>query len=140
MNKIKKILLIAVIALVVVLVISSLVWAVKATQKPAFLAKLLSGGNAGAYYVVFVQTGGGATSYYGHIISSDRETLILSQPSYIDVQAAAKEGEQPQVSFRQMKDDFLKPLAEMTIYKQNVVFIQELSSDSPIIEAYKNAK
>lgn len=140
MSKIKKILLVAAIALVVVLVIFGVVWTIKATQKPAFLAKLLSGGDAGAYYVVFVQTGNGATSYYGHIIDSDRETLVLSQPSYIDVQPAAKEGEQPQISFRQMKDDFLKPKAEMTIYKQNVVFIQELSSDSPIIEAYKNAK
>jgi hypothetical protein len=140
MNKTKKILLIAAIVLVVVLVISGVVWRIKATQKPAFLAKLLSGGNTGAYYVVFVQTGNGATSYYGHIIDSDRETVTLSQPGYIDVQPAAKEGEQPQISFRQMKDDFFKPLPEIKIYKNNIVFVQELSVDSPIISAYKNIK
>ena len=139
-KKIKRLLCVLIAILVVVLVISGIVWAVSKTNKPAFLAKLLGREEVLPYSLVYVQVGSGTASYYGQIVNNKHSIITLKNPSYIDVQQSAKEGEQPQISFRFMKDDFFKPKPEITIYKQNIVFIQELSADSPIIQAYKNAK
>jgi len=141
MNKIKKLTLIALIVVLAILLIAVLIGSLLKTHKPAFLYRLFVSQETAPYYLVYVNTGATTgMSYYGQIVKEEREFLILENPGYLNVQAAEKEGEQPQVSFRQMKDDPLKPLPEMKIYKNNIIFVQELSADSPVIAAYKNAK
>jgi len=140
MNKIKKLALIALIVVLAILLIVILIGSLLKTHKPAFLYRLFVSQETAPYYLVYVNTGGGSASYYGQIVKEEREFLILKNPGYLDVQQPQKEGEQPQISFRQMKDDPLKPLPEMKIYKNNIIFVQELSADSPVIAAYKNAK
>lgn len=139
-EKIKKLLLVAVIILITLLVVSGVVWGVIRAKKPAFLYNALIAEEASIYSLVYVQAGNSATSYFGQIIKDGNEVIILKNPGYLDAQAAAKEGEQPTITFRQMKDESLKPLPEMKIYKQNIIFIQELSADSPITQAYKDAQ
>src|SRR5574344_451959 len=90
--------------------------------------------------LVSLNSGSGNVFYYGQIIDESKETITLKNPVYLDVQANKEKDDQPTITFRQTKDDSLKPLPIMTIYKSNVVFIQELASDSPIVEAYKNIK
>ena len=80
------------------------------------------------------------TFYYGQIIKNNEEFIILKNPGYINIQEAAEEGEDPIISFRQMKDESIKPLPEMKIYKHSIIFIQDLSVDSPIIQAYKDVQ
>lgn len=137
MNKIKKLTLISLIVVLAILLIVVLIGSLLKTHKPVFLYQLFVSQETAPYYMVYVNTGTTGTSYYGQIAKEEREFLILKNPGYLDVQAAAKEGEQPQVSFRQVKDDPLKPLPEMKIYKNNIIFVQELSADSPVIQAYK---
>jgi len=129
-TKLNKILLILLVILIVILL------AVAAFG--LFYKNKTSGGVS--YYAVYTQTGNGSATYYGQIIKEDKETIVLKNPGYINVQPAKEKDGQPQISFNQLKDEFFKPKPEMTIYKQNIVFIQELSADSPIIQAYKNAK
>ena len=139
-EKTNKVFLSTVVALVVLLVVLAGAWCMFKTKKPAFLYNALISESAPVYSLIFVQTGSTATSYYGQIIGESRETITLKNPGYLDVQAGKEKDDQPTITFRQTKDDSLKPLPIMTIYKSNVVFIQELASDSPIVEAYKNIK
>jgi len=140
MAKIKKIILILILVLAVVVVILALVFTIIKTHKPAFLYRLFGGEETAPYYLVYVNTGSGSASYYGQIVKEEEEFLLLKNPGYLDIQRPQKEGGQPQISFRQMKDEFFKPLPEMKIYKNSIVFVQQLSPDSPIISAYKQAK
>jgi hypothetical protein len=136
-EKIKKLLLVAVIILITLLIVSGVVWGVIRAKKPAFLFNALIAEKASIYSLVYIQTGGNTTSYYGQIINDNEEFIILKNPGYINIEEAAEEGENPVISFRQMKDESIKPLPEMKIYKHNIIFIQELSTDSPIIQAYE---
>lgn len=135
MDKIKKIILIIILVIVLIIVVVGIV------------ALILKGGNVknvfgikstDKYYLVYVQTGNGSASYYGQIIKDGENYVLLKDPGYINIQPAQKEGEQPQVSFALMKDEFFKPISEMKIYKSNIVFIQQLADDSPIVNFYKN--
>jgi len=139
-EKTNKLVLSIVVALAVLLIVLAGIWCMIKTKKPAFLYNVLISESAPVYSLVFVQTGNTATSYYGQIIEDNKETIVLKNPGYLDVQAGKEKDDQPTITFRQTKDDSLKPLPMMTIYKNNVVFVQELASDSPIVEAYKNAK
>ena len=140
MNKIKKIVLIAVLILLVVIVILALVFTIVKTRKPAFLYKLFGGTIEEPYYLIYVNTGNGSASYYGQIIKEEKDFLILKDPGYLNVQPPEKEGEQPKITFQQMKDEFFRPLPEMKIYKSSIVFLQQLAEDSPVISAYKQIK
>ncbi|HNW96731.1 MAG TPA: hypothetical protein PLQ44_03710 [Candidatus Paceibacterota bacterium] len=91
-------------------------------------------------YLVSLNSGSNNVFYYGQIIKDNKEIIVLKNPGYLDVQAGKEKDDQPTITFRQTKDDSLKPLPIMTIYKNNVVFVQELASDSPIVEAYENIK
>jgi hypothetical protein len=88
--------------------------------------------------LISLNLGNNNTFYYGQIIKNNDEFIILKNPGYINIQEATKEGEDPIISFRQMKDESIKPLPEMKIYKHSIIFTQELSVDSPIIQAYKD--
>ena len=137
-EKIKKLLLVAVIILITLLIVSGVVWGVIRTKKPTFLYNVLIAEEAPIYSLVYIQMGGSTTGYYGQIIKNNDEFIILKNPGYINIQEATKEGEDPIISFRQMKDESIKPLPEMKIYKHSIIFTQELSADSPIIQAYKD--
>jgi IMP dehydrogenase/GMP reductase len=101
--------------------------------------KSLFGSSTGndKYFLVYVMTGNGSASYYGQIVKETDDYIILKDPGYINIQPAQKEGEQPQVTYNFMKDEFFKPVSEVKIYKDKVVFVQELTNDSPIVNFYK---
>lgn len=135
MNKLKKIILIIILVIILIIVVVGIVALV---IKGGNIKNLLGGSIGGQYHLVYVQTGNGSASYYGQIIKETSDYITLKDPGYINIQPAQKEGEQPQVSFVLMKDEFFKPVSEMKIAKQNVVFVQELANDSPIVDFYKN--
>jgi len=136
MNKTAKVILIIILVLVLIVIVAGIV---VVTTKGGNVKNLTgTGSSANKYYSVYVQTGNGSAVYYGQIVKQSEEYLVLKDPGYINVQPAQKEDEQPQVNFALMKDEFFKPLPEMTIFKNNIVFIQQLSDDSPIVSFYKN--
>ncbi len=134
MDKLKKIILILILVIVLIIIVVGIV----ALVTKGGNVKNILGGASGKYSLVYVQTGNGSASYYGQIIKETSDYITLKDPGYINIQPAQKEGEQPQVSFVLMKDEFFKPISEMKIVKQNVVFVQELANDSPIVDFYKN--
>jgi len=139
-KKIKKLLFIAIAVLVILLVVSAIVWGVAKTKKPSFLYNALVTGKSVIYSLVYVQAGSGTATYYGQIVKEDDESIVIKNPGYIEIADPTSENEQAQISFHFVKDDFLKSLSEMRIYKQNIIFIQDLSADSPIVSAYEDAK
>ncbi len=139
-KKIKKLLLIAIIVLVVLLVISAIIYGISKSKKPAFLYNALVAGQSPTYSLVYVQVGSGTATYYGQIIKEDAELVVMKNPGYIEVEDPQTADGQPKISFHFMKDDFLKPLAEIKLYKQQIIFTQDLSADSPITSTYKSVK
>lgn len=136
MDKVKKIVLILILIIIAIILIAGIV------------ALIIKGGNikniistpsfSNKYFLVYVQTGNGSASYYGQITKEAEDYIILKDPGYINVTPAQKEGEQPQVTYNFMKDEFFKPVSEMKIYKDKIVFIEELTDNSPIVNFYKN--
>ncbi|MFA5024674.1 MAG: hypothetical protein WC523_07035 [Patescibacteria group bacterium] len=139
-KKIKKLLFIVIAVLVVLLVISGIIWGVAKAKKPAFLYNALMAGKSATYSLVYVQVGSGTATYYGQIVKEDKETIVMKNPGYIEIADPTSENEQAQISFHFMKDDFLKPLSEIKIYKQKIIFTQDLSEESPIVNTYENVK
>lgn len=139
MGKTNKIILTIILILAIIAILCALGFVV-AKKGVAGIWGNIFGTSSDKYYLVYIANGTNSLGYYGQIIKNTDDLLILKNPGYINVQAAAKEGDQPQVSFNQLKDEFFKPLPEMTINKDYVVFIQELASDSPVIKAYADMK
>ncbi|MCX8015965.1 MAG: hypothetical protein N2692_01535 [Patescibacteria group bacterium] len=135
MEKVKKTILILILVIILIIIIVGIAALI---IKGGSVKNLFSNQASGKYHLVYVQTGNGSASYYGQIIKEGENYVLLKDPGYINIQAAQKEGEQPQVSFALMKDEFFKPISEMKIYKSNIVFIQQLADDSPIVNFYKN--
>jgi len=136
MDKLKKIILILILVIIlIVLVVGIIALLIKGGNVKNFFGGGLSTVN-NKYFLVYVMTGGGNASYYGQITKETKDYIILKDPGYINVQQPQKEGERPQVTYNFMKDEFFKPVSEAKIYKQNVVFVQELTNDSPIVNFY----
>jgi hypothetical protein len=119
-----------------VLIIVSMVALFFNLKASGYLDKFFLGDSA--IYFISLNLGNGNAFYYGQIINDNEEFIILKNPGYINIEEAAEEGENPVISFRQMKDESIKPLPEMKIYKHNIIFIQELSTDSSITRAYED--
>lgn len=137
MDKLKRIIILLLIILIVLLVILGLVFTIIRTHKPTFLYRLFGGEVKMPYYLVYVNSGSGSASYYGQIKKEEKDYLILKDPAYLNIQSPEKEGDQPKITLQLMKDEFFRPLPEMKIYKNAIVFIQQLSEDSPILSAYR---
>ena len=90
-------------------------------------------------WAVYLAAAAGAPiTYYGEIAKWDKEYIVLKNPAYIDVQRPQNgTSTEPTVTFRRLADEFYRPKPEVKIFKQNIIFLQELQSDSPIREAYK---
>lgn len=133
MNKLQKIILILVLVIILIILVVGIV------------ALVIKGGNvkvgessaSGKYFLVYVTTGNGSASYYGQIAKETDDYIILKDPGYLNIQPTENEEEQPQVTYTFMKDEFFKPVSELKIYKDKVVFVQELTNDSPIVNFYK---
>ncbi len=141
MDKLQKTILIIILVIILLIIVVGIVaLAFKGGEVKNIAKNVINNEKVQSdkYYLVYVQTGNGSASYYGQIIRETEQTLVLKDPGYINVQQPQKEGDQPQASFALMKDEFFKPISEMTIYKQNIVFIQQLDDDSPIVGYYKN--
>jgi len=136
MNKTAKVILIIILVLVLIVIVAGIV--VVVTKGGSAKNLLGTSATVDKYYIVYVQTGAGSASYYGQIVKQTEDYLVLKDPGYINVQPGENEGDQPQVNFALMKDEFFKPVSEMTILKNNIVFIQQLADDSPIVSFYKN--
>lgn len=135
MDKVKKIVLILILVIIAIVLIAGIVALI---IKGGNIKNIISTSSNNKYFLVYVQTGNGSASYYGQITKETEDYIILKDPGYINVTPAQKEGEQPQVTYNFMKDEFFKPISEMKIYKDKIVFIEELTDDSPIVNFYKN--
>ena len=141
MNKITKVLLIIILVLILIVIVVGIVALLfKGGEVKNITNNVINNEKvqSNKYYMVYVNTGNGGATYYGQIARENEQVLVLKDPGYINVQQPQEEGAQPQVNFTLMKDEFFQPISEMTIYKQSLVFIQQLSDESPIIDFYKN--
>jgi hypothetical protein len=141
MNKTAKVLLIIILVLILVVIVVGIITLLLKGGEVKNITNNVTNNEkvqSNKYYMVYVDSGNGGATYYGQIAREDGQVLVLKDPGYINVQQPQEEGAQPQVNFTLMKDEFFKPISEMTIYKQSIVFIQQLTDESPIVDYYKN--
>lgn len=114
-------------------------WAVSHFKWPGFVYNKFFTEKPSRLWAVYLNAGNSPTTYYGEIVKWGSDYIILKNPAYIDVRQPQEGATEPTVTFRRLSEEFYKPKPEAKIFKQNIIFLQELSSDSPIHEAYKQA-
>lgn len=134
-----KILIFGFITLVLFLaVIIGTLWAVSYFKWPNFIYTKFFTEKPAKLWAVYLAVGSQTTTYYGEITKWKDDYIILKNPAYIDVrQFQNGTSSEPTVTFRRLSDEFYKPKPEAKIFKHNIIFLQELTADSPIHEAYK---
>jgi hypothetical protein len=113
-------------------------WAVSYFKWPGFVYAKFFTERPVKLWAVYLTVGSQTTTYYGEIAKWKDDYLILKNPAYIDVrQTQNGTSTEPTVTFRRLANEFYKPKPEAKIFKQNIIFLQELAPDSPIYDAYK---
>jgi hypothetical protein len=134
-----KILFSGLAALILLLVIvAGALWVVSYFQWPGFVYDKFFTERAPRLWAVYMAVGGQATTYYGEIMKWKDDYIVLKNPAYIDVRQP-QEGTtgEPTATFRRLSEEFYRPKPEAKIFRQNIIFLQELAADSPIFGAYK---
>ncbi len=135
-----KILIFGFVALALLLaVVAGALWVVGYFKWPGFVYAKFFAEKPAKLWTVYLATGGQTTTYYGEIAKWKDDYIVLKNPAYIDVRQPQEGETEPVVTFRRLSDEFYKPKPEAKIFKQNIIFLQELANDSPIHEAYKQA-
>ncbi|MCD6471007.1 hypothetical protein J7K86_00530 [bacterium] len=81
--------------------------------------------------------------YFGHIVKQTRNWIILRDVYYLQIQQlSTKEGEKPksQPTLVKLGNELHKPTSEMKINRDQILFVENLKSDSPISETIKKAE
>ena len=89
------------------------------------------------FYLVHLNLGDSSVSYYGQILKDSKEYLTLKDPLFIQ---SKEEDGQTSLILTKLTDSFYKPLPEMKISKEYIIFMQPLEKDSPIILEYNKTK
>lgn len=106
-------------------------------QSAGYLEKIFPVDNN--FYLVYLNLGNGNMSYYGQGIKKSGDYLILGQPFFLRPVANESTGETI-LNLEKLSDSFYQPLPEMKISKYNIIFIQQLESDSPVIQEFNKIK
>lgn len=140
-NRIKIFILILIILVLFFGLVFGCLWVVSYFKWPTFVYNKFFTEKPAKLWAVYLSAGNVPTTYYGEIAAWRSEYLVLKNPAYIDVrQATEATSSEPTVTFRRLSNEFYKPKPEAKIFKQNIVFLQELATDSPIYEAYKQVR
>jgi hypothetical protein len=91
------------------------------------------------FYLVYLNSGNSNTTYYGQGLRKCGDYLILKNPFFFRPITEEATGDTI-LNLEKLQDSFYKPISEMKIMKNNVIFIQQLQSDSPVIKEYENTK
>lgn len=80
-------------------------------------------------------------TYFGQITRQNSEVINLENVHYLQMQQvpAQEEGQEPesQLSLMSIKEELHSPVGEMQINRDQVLFIQELKSDSQVVATIK---
>jgi hypothetical protein len=92
-----------------------------------------------SYQVVFLTSG---QAYFGNITEITNEYIIMENPFSIKVQQAQTDGSsqvsQSEIKLLSIKDEFYQPEGYMLIEKSAILFMEELTDSSQIVEIIKN--
>lgn len=127
---------VGVLVLFLAVVFGSL-WAVSYFKWPGFIYNQFFTEKPAKLWAVYLTVGSQTTTYYGEIAKWKDDYIVLKNPAYIDVRQPQEKETEPTVTFRRLSDEFYRPKPEAKIFKQNIIFLQELAADSPIHGAYK---
>ncbi|MDP1629403.1 MAG: hypothetical protein Q8L57_02170 [bacterium] len=136
-----KILIFSGVALVLFFaVVGGALWAVSYFEWPGFVYAKFFTERPPKLWAVYLSAGNTPTTYYGEIAKWGKEYIVVKNPAYVDVRQP-QEGTtgEPTVTFRRLSEEFYRPKPEAKIFRQNIIFLQELAADSPIHEAYKQS-
>ena len=106
-------------------------------QAAGYLEKIFSTDNN--FYLVYLKLGNSNMSYYGQGIKKSGDYLILKQPFFLRPITDEITGETT-LNLEKLSDNFYQPLPEMKISKYSIIFIQQLESDSPVVQEYNKIK
>lgn len=87
------------------------------------------------FYLVYLNLGNSNMSYYGQGIKESGDFLILGQPFFLRPTTNESTGETI-LNLEKLTDSFYQPLSEMKIAKYSIIFVQQLKSDSPVVQEY----
>jgi len=92
-----------------------------------------------SYQVVFLTSG---QAYFGNITEITNEYIIMENPFSIKVQQAqtdeSSQVSQSEIKLLSIEDEFYQPEGYMLIEKSAILFMEELTDSSQIVEIIKN--
>ena len=92
-----------------------------------------------SYQAVFLTSG---QAYFGNITEITNEYIIMEDPFSIKVQQAqtdeSSQVSQSEIKLLSIKDEFYQPEGYMLIEKSAILFMEELTDSSQIVEIIKN--
>jgi len=91
------------------------------------------------FYLVYLNLGNNNITYYGQGLEKRGDYLILKNPFYLQPIKDEATGDTI-LNLRKIEDEFYKPLSEIKILKYNTILIQQLQSDSPVIQEFNKIK
>jgi len=102
-------------------------------QAAGYLDKFFAEDNN--FYLVYLNVGSNNMSYYGQGLKKSGDYLILGQPFFLRPITDEATGETT-LNLEKSSDNFYQPLPEMKISQYSIIFIQQLESDSPVVQEY----
>lgn len=99
--------------------------------------------DAATYQAVFLTNG---QVYFGKVTGANSDVIVLDDVYYLRVNQQlqpdqdANTNEQPQVLLVKLGNELHKPQTKMTISRDQVVFWENLQTDSPVVNGIKTAK
>jgi hypothetical protein len=103
-----------------------------------FATKQIKSKNKDARQAVFLSNG---QVYFGHVSHENSKWVILKEVFYLQVQQPlqppkdAATNEQPQVSLVKLGNELHGPQDEMKIDRDDIIFIEDMKSDSKVNQA-----
>lgn len=97
-------------------------------------------GEKGSVQAVFLVNG---QVYFGRIVKQTRSWIVLKDVYYLRIQQlSTEEGEEPksQPTLVKLGNELHKPTDEMKINRDQILFVENLASDSPVAKTIKAAE
>lgn len=91
------------------------------------------------FYLIYLNLGNNNMTYYGQGLKEKGDYFVLENPFFLQPTTDESTGDTV-LNLKKIEDNFYKPIAEMKIFKSSVILIQQLQSDSPVVQEYNKIK
>ncbi len=91
------------------------------------------------FYLIYLNLGNNNMTYYGQGLKEKGDYFVLENPFFLQPTTDESTGDTV-LNLKKIEDNFYKPIAEMKIFKNSVILIQQLQSDSPVVQEYNKIK